>query len=158
MIDSSQLFTSFPENSLVFQQSPMWTLWPFFQSLLTCRFLVFDVVQFTAGIVLLDGQAVPSLQFFQIGCWGLWLFFFFWQSWLTSLLSLGFPGGSEGNAPAYNAGDLGSIPGSGRKEMATHSSTLAWKIPWTEKPGRLQSMGSQRDTTEQLHLVNFFAF
>ena len=30
------------------------------------------------------------------------------------------------------------------KEMAPHSSTLAWKIPWTEKPGRLQSMGSQR--------------
>ena len=30
------------------------------------------------------------------------------------------------------------------KEMATHSSTLAWKIPWTEKPGELQSMGSQR--------------
>ena len=30
------------------------------------------------------------------------------------------------------------------KEMVTHSSILAWKIPWTEKPGRLQSMGSQR--------------
>ena len=30
------------------------------------------------------------------------------------------------------------------KEMAIHSSTLAWKIPWTEEPGRLQSMGSQR--------------
>ena len=30
------------------------------------------------------------------------------------------------------------------KEMATHSSTVAWKIPWTEEPGRLQSMGSQR--------------
>ena len=30
------------------------------------------------------------------------------------------------------------------KEMATHSSTLEWKIPWTEAPGRLQSMGSQR--------------
>ena len=30
------------------------------------------------------------------------------------------------------------------KEMATHSRTLAWKIPWTEKPGRLQSMGLQR--------------
>ena len=30
------------------------------------------------------------------------------------------------------------------KEMATHSSTLAWKIPWMEEPGRLQSMGSQR--------------
>ena len=30
------------------------------------------------------------------------------------------------------------------KEMATHSSILAWKIPWMEEPGRLQSMGSQR--------------
>ena len=30
------------------------------------------------------------------------------------------------------------------KEMATHSNTLAWKIPWTEEPSRLQSMGSQR--------------
>ena len=30
------------------------------------------------------------------------------------------------------------------KEMATHSSTLAWKIPWTKEPGGLQSMGSQR--------------
>ena len=30
------------------------------------------------------------------------------------------------------------------KEVATHSSILAWKIPWTEEPGRLQSMGSQR--------------
>ena len=35
------------------------------------------------------------------------------------------------------------------KEMATHSSTLAWKIPWLEEPGRLQSMGWLR--TEQLH-------
>ena len=32
------------------------------------------------------------------------------------------------------------------KEMATHSSTLAWKIPWTEEPGRLQSMGSLRES------------
>ena len=48
---------------------------------------------------------------------------------------------------AYNAGDRGSIPGSGRsleKEMATLSSSLAWKIPWTEEPGGLQSMGLQR--------------
>ena len=36
--------------------------------------------------------------------------------------------------------------------MAPHSSTLAWKIPWAEEPGWLQSMGSQRvDTTERLH-------
>ena len=31
-----------------------------------------------------------------------------------------------------------------QKEMATHSSTLAWKIPWTEEPGGIQSLGSQR--------------
>ena len=35
--------------------------------------------------------------------------------------------------------------------MAPHSSTLAWKIPWTEEPGGLQSMGSLLDTTERLH-------
>ena len=41
------------------------------------------------------------------------------------------------------------------KEMATHSSTLAWRIPWTEEPGRLQSMGSQElDTTERLNHLN----
>ena len=40
------------------------------------------------------------------------------------------------------------------KGMAIHSSTLAWRIriPWTEEPGRIQSMGSQRDTTERLTL------
>ena len=38
------------------------------------------------------------------------------------------------------------------KEMATHSSTLAWKIPWMEKPGRLQSTGSKgSDRTKRLH-------
>ena len=50
-------------------------------------------------------------------------------------------------AIARNVGDLGSIPGSGRsleKGMVTHSSILAWKIPWTDELGGLQSMGSQR--------------
>ena len=37
------------------------------------------------------------------------------------------------------------------KEMVTHSSILARKIPWMEETGGLQSMGSQRDTTERLH-------
>ena len=58
-----------------------------------------------------------------------------------------FPGGSDSKESACNAGDLGLIPGLGRyleKKMATHSSVLAWKIPWTEKPGRLQPTGSQR--------------
>ena len=58
-----------------------------------------------------------------------------------------FPGGSDGKASAYNVGDLGSTLSREdllEKEMATHSSILAWKIPWMEEPGRLQSMGSQR--------------
>ena len=62
-------------------------------------------------------------------------------------LSPDFPNGSVGKESACNARDLGSIPRSGRlglKEIATHSSTLAWRIPWTEEPGRLQSMGWQR--------------
>jgi len=58
-----------------------------------------------------------------------------------------FHGGSVvKNSPA-NAGDASLIPGSGRsqgEEMTTHSSILAWEIPWTEEPGGLQSMGSQR--------------
>ena len=53
------------------------------------------------------------------------------------------------NLPAY-AGDvrgMGSISGSGRtleKEMAAHSTILVWRIPWTEEPGELQSVGPQR--------------
>ena len=46
-----------------------------------------------------------------------------------------------------SARDLRSVLGSGRsleKEMTTHPSILAWEIPWTEEPVRLQSMGSQR--------------
>ena len=53
--------------------------------------------------------------------------------------------------PPANAGDrdAGSIPGSGiqslgQKGMATHSSILAWRIPWTEEPGWLQSIALQR--------------
>ena len=56
-------------------------------------------------------------------------------------------GGSDGKASAYNVGDLGLILGWEdllQKEMTTHSSILAWKIPWMEEPGRLQSMGLQR--------------
>ena len=51
------------------------------------------------------------------------------------------------SASASNAGDLGLILGREdplEKEMATHSSILAWRIPWTEEPGGLKSMGSQR--------------
>ena len=67
------------------------------------------------------------------------------------LCNKGFPKGSvgkESTSDARDAGDTGSIPGSGRfsleEKMATHSSILAWKIPWTEETGGLQSKGPQR--------------
>ena len=59
----------------------------------------------------------------------------------------GLPCGLEVKASTSNEGDPGSIPGLGRSPgegMVTHSSILAWIIPWMEKPGRLQSTGSQR--------------
>ena len=49
--------------------------------------------------------------------------------------------------PSASAGDAGSIHGLGRsleKEMAIHSSILAWEIPWADEPDWLQSMGLQR--------------
>ena len=61
-----------------------------------------------------------------------------------------FPSDTSGKESASNAEDkreVVSIPGSGRsleKKIATISSILAWKIPWSEEPGGLQSMGSQR--------------
>ena len=57
---------------------------------------------------------------------------------------MGFPDGSVVKNPSANAGNVGSIPGLGdplEKEMATHSSILAWGIPSSEEPGSLQSMG-----------------
>ena len=61
--------------------------------------------------------------------------------------NVGLPWWLEVQASASNVGDLGLILGREdplEKEMATHSSILAWRIPWTEEPGGLQSMGSQR--------------
>ena len=66
-----------------------------------------------------------------------------------ALIQYGLPGGSVvKNLPA-KVGDKGLIPGWGsslKKGMATHSSILAWEIPWTEEPGGLQS-----DTTQRLY-------
>jgi len=79
--------------------------------------------------------------------------FFLWSVVWPYLLSLGFPG----NSVVSNAGDGGLIlvwEDPLKKEMATHSSIIAWRIPWTEKPGGLQSRGvaKESDTTEGLTL------
>ena len=60
---------------------------------------------------------------------------------------MGFPGGSDGKESACSVGDGDRSlcwEDSLEKGMATHSSILAWRIPWTEKPGGLQAVGSQR--------------
>ena len=63
-------------------------------------------------------------------------------------ISIAFsPSSSDGTESACNAGDQGSSLGredSLEREMATHSSILAWRILWTEEPGGLQSVGLQR--------------
>ena len=61
---------------------------------------------------------------------------------------LGFPGGSDSKESACGADSawVQSLGWEGHMEkgMVTHSSIVAWEIPWTEEPGGLQSMGSQR--------------
>ena len=59
---------------------------------------------------------------------------------------MSFPGGSDGKESACNAVDSQSLDWEDplEEEIATHSSILVWKIQWTEDPGGLQSMGSQR--------------
>ena len=72
-----------------------------------------------------------------------------WCLWLPQD-SKGLPrwlSGKESTCDAEDAGEAGSIPGLGRpleQGMATHSSILAWRIPWTEEPGRLWSTVLQR--------------
>ena len=67
---------------------------------------------------------------------------------------LGFPGGSDGKESACNAGDPGSIPGSGRSPGEGNGNSLQYsrlENPTAEEPGGLQSIGAQKsDTAEQL--------
>ena len=64
----------------------------------------------------------------------------------------GFAGGSVVKNTPANAGDLDSIPGFGEdpleKEMTTDSNILAKKVQWTEEPGKLQFIGSQKNQTQ----------
>ena len=63
----------------------------------------------------------------------------------------GFPGISVDKESSYTAGDPGSIPGWEdplKKEMATHSSILAWEVPWREEPGGLRSVRVSKSQTQ----------
>ena len=86
-----------------------------------------------------------------------------WKGWDTYICTMGFPGGPSDKDPACQSRRhkrhgfdpwVGKIPL--EKGMATHSSTLAWRIPWTEEPGALYPSGSQRVGHDWM--TNTFAF
>ena len=79
-------------------------------------------------------------------CVCIYIYIIFWiytQKWNCCIIwsVLGVLGGSDGKESSCNAGDPEHPL---EKEMAAHSGILAWKIPWTEDPDGLESMGSQR--------------
>ena len=98
-----------------------------------------------------------------------------WRKVRYTMKLTGFLGDSAVKSLPANVGDAGSISGSGssEKDMAAHSSTLAWKIPWTEKPGGLQSTALQsghdshwahtrdeakvRDLSSKIHAMYFLS-
>ena len=114
-------------------------------------------------------QAPPSMGFsrqeYWVGChcllraegWMLRKPFIASSFWFVISITLGFPGGAVvKNLLAMRETWVRSLgqEDPSEKEMATHSGILAWKIPWTEEPGGLQSMGSQRvghDLATSLH-------
>ena len=111
----------------------------FRQSLFLCRFLSLSLcvcVCVCVCVCFKDWDVIDVEHYIGVR-WTIWWFDF----------CMGFPGGSDGKESTCNAGDLGLIPGLGRSPgggQATHSSILAWRIPWTEEPGRLQSLVLQR--------------
>ena len=109
------------------------------------RFLALCKIFSNAGRprgLFLQGLYLPSVALHS-GLKKIFFFFFF----TIVKHSMGLPDGSAGKDSACDAGDTGdagSIPGWARSPgggNATHSSILAWKIPWTEEPGGLQSLG-----------------
>ena len=80
-----------------------------------------------------------------------------------SSIVFGFHGDSDGKESACHAIHKTWVQSLGwedplEKEMETHSSVLAWRIPWTEEPGRLQSMGSQRVRHEWVTNTSTFQY
>ena len=93
--------------------------------------MVFPVVMYGCESWTLKKAEHQRIDAFELWCWRRW----------------DFPGGSDGKASIYNAGDPGLSPGLGRSPGEGNGNPLQYyclENPWTEEPGRLQSMGSQR--------------
>ena len=119
--------------------------------------------QGSCGAQLVPLALKPSCGCCQAVSWGLWSHLKAWlgeNKLLNSFMLLleelsslwaNFPGGSVVKHLPASAGDIGHVGlilGSGRSRVmdGNHSSILAWRIPWTEEPGGLQSMGLQSET------------
>ena len=76
---------------------------------------------------------------------------------LAKLQLLCFPGGLDGKQSACSVGDPGLIPGLGRspwkREWLTIPTILAWRISWTEEPGRLQSLGCKESDMTLMSII-----
>ena len=116
-------------NMLMNVQTFVWKLFIFF---------VFDLWLSLLCSKIISGVISSLCNLLTFGLWkNIWL--------------IGLPWWVSGKESTCQIGDIGLIPGLGRspeKEVATLSSILAWKIPWIEQPGRLQSMGSQKSWTQ----------
>ena len=90
-----------------------------------------------------DTQIILSWEHLKINRWNCFLNSFIWL---------------KAETPKKNWIVLNSLSKSTEKAMAPHSSTLAWKIPWTEEPGRLQSMGLLRVRHNWATSLSIFTF
>ena len=102
---------------------------------LSCFHLLAVVNSTAAGVGTHGSVRVPAFN-----SWSIYL----GVEWPGPMVILGLPRWLSGKESACQARDVGLTPGSGRSpgelEMETHSSILAWKIPWTEEPGGLHCM------------------
>ena len=106
---------------------------------------------------------------------GLWLFLVIFFKCKTDIRNVNLPGmwhllketvgvkakqtqSSPVQTRVHPSGFSSHLSSSAEKAMAPHSSTLAWKIPWTEEPGRLQSMGSLRVRHDWATSLSLFTF
>ena len=114
-----------------------------FASLQSCKYKLRESPGFPKQLVKYPQIVIFNLIFSSKG-------YAFQIAYALGINSGNFPNSSVGKESSCNAGDRVQFLGQEdplEKEMATHSSILAWRIPWTEVPGRLQSMRLQESGT-----------
>ena len=113
-----------------------------------CQFMMMFLRNKVVDLFIFQMHFKLCKKYIHTAHWRHWVIETYWEWALRSSLSFPtcFPGGSNGNESACDAGDQVQPlcwEDLLEKELATHSSTLVWRIPWAEKPGRLRFMGLQ---------------